>query len=93
MDSTTSIPSPLTSIHIQSQSPNSNPDHTLTVLEELDGFGVEGKVSEVLVIEEMNSVFVEMKGQCLEEGDIVGQNFFIWEVQLEHDDGIDVVVR
>ena len=62
------------------------------MLEELDGLCVQGEVSEVLVVEEVDSVLVEVKGEGLQEGDVVGKDFLIREVQLEHDDGVDVVV-
>ena len=81
-----------TFVHIQSESPDGNAHHVLAVLEELDGFGVEGEVSQVLVVEEVNGVLVEVEGEGLEEGDVISEHFLLREVQLQDDDGIDVVV-
>ena len=41
----------------------------------------------------MNGVLVESEGQGLEEGDVVGHDLLIREVELVHDDRVDVVVR
>lgn len=62
------------------------------MLEELDGLRVEGEIPQVLVVEEVDGVLVEMEGKGLEEGDIIGQHFLIGEIQLQHNDGVDVVV-
>ena len=62
------------------------------MLEELDGLRVEWEVPQVLVVEEVDGVPVEVEGQGLKEGDVVGQDLLIREVQLQDDDGVDVVV-
>ena len=62
------------------------------MLEELDGLRVEGEVPEVFIVEEVDGVLVEVEGEGLEEGDVVGQHLLIREVQLQHYDGVDVVV-
>ena len=82
----------LTFVHIQGQSSYGYSDHTLAVFEELDSFSVQGEIPEVFVIEEVDGVLIKVKGEGLEEGDVVGQDFFIREVQLEDNDGVDVVI-
>lgn len=37
-----------------------------------------------LIIEEVNGVSIELEGECLEEGYIVGQNLLIREIQLQN---------
>ena len=78
---------------VEGQSSHGNADHPFTVFEELDGLCVEGEIPEVLVVEEVDGVLVEMEGERLEEGDVIGQHFLIGEIQLQHNDGVDVVVR
>ena len=51
------------------------------MLEELDGLCVERKVSQMLVVEEVDGVFVEVEGESLEERDVVSQDLFVREVQ------------
>lgn len=46
-----------------------------------------------LVVKEMHSVAVELQRQRLQEGDVVGHDLLIGEVELVHDDGVDVVIR
>ena len=48
-------------VNVESQGPNCNSYHRLTVMEELNGLGVEGEVVCVLIIEEVNCVLVETK--------------------------------
>ena len=45
-----------------------------------------------LIVEEVDGVTVEFEGEGLDEGDIVGENLFIREVQLQDNDGVDVIV-
>ena len=45
-----------------------------------------------LVVEEVYGVLVEPEGERLEEGDIVGHDLLVREVELVHDDGVHVVV-
>lgn len=40
----------------------------------------------------MNSVVVEFQGQGLQKGDVVGHDFFVREVELMNDDGINVII-
>ena len=62
------------------------------MIEELDGFSVERKVIGVLIVEEVDGVLVESEGEGLEEGDVVGHDFLVGEVELVDDDGVDMVV-
>ena len=45
-----------------------------------------------LVVEEVDGVLVQPEGQRFEEGDIVGHDLLVAEVELVHDDGVHVVV-
>ena len=45
-----------------------------------------------LVVEEVHSVVVQLEGQRLQEGDVVGHDLLVGEVKLVDDDGVDVVV-
>ena len=45
-----------------------------------------------LVEEKVYSVFVEFEGESLEEGNVVGEDLLVREVQLQHNDGVDMVV-
>ena len=69
-----------------------SPDHTLAMVEKLDGFSVERKVIGVLIVEEVDGVLVEPEGEGLEEGDVVGHDFLVREVELVDNDGVDMVV-
>jgi hypothetical protein len=46
-----------------------------------------------LVVEEVDGVFVEPEREGLEEGDVVGHDLLVREVELVDDDRVDVVVR
>lgn len=62
------------------------------MLVEFDGLCVEGEVVKVFVVEEVDGVLVEVEGEGLEKGDVVGKHFLVREVQLQHNDGVDVIV-
>ena len=62
------------------------------MVEELNGFSVERKVIGVLIVEEVDGVLVEPEGEGLEEGDVVGHDFLVREVELVDNDGVDMVV-
>ncbi len=62
------------------------------MFEELNGLCIEREVTKMLIVEEMDGVFVEVEGEGLEEGDIIGEHFLIREIQLQDYDGVDVVV-
>ena len=47
------------------------------MIEELDGLSVEGEIPQVFIVEEVDGVLVELEGESLQEGDIVGQHLFI----------------
>lgn len=47
-----------TFVDIEGKGPDSDTNHTLTVVEELDGLRVEGEVPKMFVVEEVNGVFV-----------------------------------
>ena len=79
-------------VHVEAERPDRDPHHALAVVEELDGLGVEREVIIVLVIEEVDGVLVEAEAQGLEEGDVVGHHLLVTEVELVHDDVIDVIV-
>ena len=38
-------------------------------------------------------MLVELEGECFQEGDVVGEYLLVREVQFQHNDGVDVVVR
>lgn len=86
------VHSPLTFVDVESECPDCDADHALSVVEELDGLRVEGKIPEMLVVEEVYGVFVEFERESLEEGDVVSKNLLIGEIQLENDDRIDVII-
>ena len=46
-----------------------------------------------LVVEEVHGVVVELEGQRLQEGDVIGHDLLIGEVELVDDNGVHVVVR
>ena len=52
------------------------------MVEKLDGLSIEGEIPKVLVVEEVDSVFVELEGERLEEGDVVSKHFFVGEIQF-----------
>lgn len=81
-----------TFVNVECECPDGDADHTLAVVEELDGLRVEGKVPKMLIVEEVYSVFVQLEGESLEERDVVGKNLLIGKIQLENDDRIDVIV-
>ena len=62
------------------------------MVEELDRLSVEGEVPKMLVIEEVDGVSVELERESLEEGDVVSEDFFIGEVQLENNNRVDMIV-
>ncbi len=62
------------------------------MIEELDGLRIEGEIPKMLVVEEVYGVFVELEGEGLEEGDVVGKNLLVREIQLENDYRIDVII-
>lgn len=43
--------------------------------------------------EELNGAPVELEGEGLEEGDIIGQHLLITEVKAMDDEFVDVIVR
>lgn len=45
-----------------------------------------------LIVEEVHSVVVKFKWKRLQEGDIVGHDFLVWEVKLVDDNGVHMVV-
>jgi len=45
-----------------------------------------------LVVKEVDCMLVQPEGEGLEEGDVVGHDLLVGEVELVHDDGVDVVV-
>ena len=57
--------SPLTFVNVESESPNCDAYHTLSVVEELDGLSVEGEVPQMLVVEEVYGMLVEFERECL----------------------------
>ena len=61
----------LHSVHVEGEGPDSNPDHALAMVEELDGLCVQGEVVGVLIVEEVDGVLVQPKRQRLQEGDII----------------------
>lgn len=63
------------------------------MVEELNSLRVEGEVPKMLIVEEVYGVFVQLEGERLEEGDVVGQHLLIRKIQLENNDRIDMVVR
>ena len=79
-------------VHVEAEGPDRYPDHALAVVEELDGLGVEGEVVIMLVIEEVDGVLVQPEAEGLEEGDVVGHDLLVGEVELVNNDGVDVVV-
>lgn len=46
-----------------------------------------------LVVKEMHSVIVELQRERLQEGDVVGHDLLVREVEFMHNDGVDVVIR
>ena len=46
-----------------------------------------------LIVEEVDRVLVELEGEGFQEGDVVGEHLLVREVQFQHNDGVDVVVR
>lgn len=62
------------------------------MVEELDGLSIEGEIPEMLIVEEVDGVFVEFEGERLQKRDVVGQDFLIRKVQFEHNDGVYVIV-
>ena len=48
--------------------------------------------SAYLVVEEVNGVLVEPEGEGFEEGNVVGHDLLIGEVELVNDDRVDVIV-
>lgn len=85
------MPQP-TFVDVERECSDSNANHTLTMVEKLDGLRVEGEVPKMFIVEEVNGVLVQFEGECLKEGDVVGKNLLVREVQLEHDDGVDMIV-
>jgi len=79
-------------VDVEGKSSNCDPDHALAVVEEFDGFCVEREVVGVLVIEEVDGVLVEAKGESFEERDVVSHNLLVGEIEPVDDDGVDVVV-
>lgn len=79
-------------VHVQGQSPHGDSDHGLRVIEELEGFGVEREVVGHLVEQELQSVWVQLQTQGLEEGDIVGQQLLVGKIKAMDDQVVDVVV-
>ena len=45
-----------------------------------------------LIVEEMYCVLVQPEAEGLEEGDVVGHDLLVGEVELVNNDGVDVVV-
>ena len=85
-------PPTLTFVHVECECSNSNTNHTLRVIEKLYGFRVEGKVPEMLVVEEVYRVRVEFERESLQERYVVCQYLLIREVQFQDNDGVYVVV-
>lgn len=46
----------------------------------------------LLVVEKLDRVGLHPEGQTLEEGDVVGEHFFVPEIKLEADEFVDEVV-
>ena len=62
------------------------------MIEELDRLRVERKVVRMLVIEKVDRVLVEAKGERLEKGNVVGHHLLVGKIKLMNDDRVDVVV-
>ena len=45
------------------------------------------------IVKEVDSVLVQPERQGLEEGNVVGHHLLVGEIELVHDNRIDVVVR
>ena len=45
-----------------------------------------------LIVKEVDGMFVQSEGECLEEGDVVGHHLLVGEVELVNDYGVDVIV-
>jgi hypothetical protein len=62
------------------------------VVEEFYCFSVQRKVVCVLIVEEVDGVFVQTKRKGLEKGDVVRHDFFVREVELVYNNGVDMVI-
>ena len=62
------------------------------MVEEFDGLSVEGEVIGVLIVEEVDSVLVQSKGEGFKKRDVVSHDFLIREVKLVDNDRVDMVV-
>ena len=58
-------------VHIEGERPHGDSDHTLSVVEKLDGLSVQGEVVGVLIVEEVDGVLVQTKGEGFQEGDVI----------------------
>lgn len=66
----------LTFVHIESDSPDCNPDHALWVVEKLNGLRVQGKIISVLEAWKTESADVNTlaRTSCSERGEAAGQD-------------------
>ena len=61
----------ITFVDVECECSDGNAYHTLTVVEKLDSLSVEGEIPKMLIIEEVDGVFVQLEGERLEEGDVI----------------------
>ena len=62
------------------------------MVEELEGLDEQRELGVALVEEEVDGLAVELEREGLEEGDVVGHDLLVGEVELVQDDVVDVVV-
>ncbi len=77
-------------IHLQSQSPNCCAHHAITVVDQLDCFGVKRK--QAVAEEELHSVVVQLEADGLQERDVVTQNLLILKVKAHPNNFVYVIV-
>lgn len=54
-------------IYIQRYRSHGNPYHGLGMIEKFDGFGVQGKVIRMFIVEEVDGVGVQFQAECFQE--------------------------
>lgn len=79
-------------VHVQRDRAHRDAHHRLRVVEELDRLRVQRKVIGVLVVEEVNGVRVQLQAERLQEQHVVAHDVLVAEVELVHDDRVDVIV-